>query len=101
MNRIKSRAISSMKQSLKAYLPQINDILSIDDFVETCSNSEKYVGCLRDEDTNFLSKSSKPGNNYCVLIGPEGDFTKDEISIAKMKHVFFSVRYTRMFLRKI
>jgi len=82
MNRIKSRAISSMKQSLKAYLPQINDILSIDDFVETCSNFEKYVGYLGDKNTNFLSESTQPCNNYCVLIGPEGDFISEEIELA-------------------
>ena len=82
LNRIKKRAVSSMKQSLKAYLPQINDILSLTDFVETCSNSEKYVGYLRDESTTFLSKRAKPGNNYCVLIGPEGDFILEEIELA-------------------
>jgi len=81
-NRIISRAISSMKQSLKAYLPQINEILSIDDFVETCSNSEKYVGYLINKNTNFLSRIAKPDNNYCVLIGPEGDFMQEEVDLA-------------------
>ena len=82
LNRIKKRAVSSMKQSLKAYLPNINDILSIGDFVETCNNSEKYVGYLGDEHTKFLSKSAKPDNNYCVLIGPEGDFMPEEVNLA-------------------
>ena len=82
MNRIKKRAVSSMKQSLRAYLPQINDILSFGDFVETCSNSEKYVGYLRDGNTNFLLSITKPGDNYCVLIGPEGDFDPEEIKHA-------------------
>ena len=83
MNRLKSRAVSSMKQSLKAYLPQINDMLTISDFVEICSNSEKYVGYLRDDKANFMLKSAKPGNNYCVLIGPEGDFIPEEIDLAQ------------------
>ena len=83
INRLKSRAVSSMKQSLRAYLPQINDMLTINDFVEICSNSEKYVGYLRDDGTNFMLKSAKPGNNYCVLIGPEGDFMPEEIDLAQ------------------
>ena len=83
LNRIKNRAVSSMKQSQKAYLPQINDMLSISDFVETCSNSEKYIGYLGNVDTNFLAKSAKPSNNYCVLIGPEGDFLQDEVDLAQ------------------
>ena len=82
LNRIKRRAISSMKQSLKAYLPQINDMLSISEFIETCSNAEKYVGYLGTENTNFLSKIAKPDNNYCVLIGPEGDFMQEEVDLA-------------------
>ena len=82
LNRIKSRAISSMKQSLKAYLPQINDMLTFNDFVETCSNSLKYIGYMRDENMNFLSGISKPSNNYCVLIGPEGDFMPEEVEQA-------------------
>ena len=82
LNRIKSRAVSSMKQSLKAYLPYINDMLSISDFVETCSNAEKYIGYLGTENNNFLSKRAKPNNNYCVLIGPEGDFIQEEVNLA-------------------
>ncbi len=83
MNRLNSRAVSSMKQSLKAYLPQINDMLTISDFVEICSNSEKYVGYLKDDKANFILKRAKPGNNYCVLIGPEGDFIPEEIDLVQ------------------
>ena len=82
LNRIKRRAISSMKQSLKAYLPQINDMLSFGDFVETCSNFEKYIGCLGNGNANFLARISISGNNYCVLIGPEGDFIPEEVDLA-------------------
>ena len=82
LNRIKRRAVSSMKQSLKAYLPQINDMLSFGDFVETCTNPEKYMGYLGDGNTNFLSRIAKPENNYCVLIGPEGDFALEEVEHA-------------------
>ena len=32
---------------------------------------------------NFLSKNAKPNNNYCVLIGPEGDFMPEEIDLAQ------------------
>ena len=58
------------------------ELLSFGDFVETCSNSEKYVGYLRDGNTNFLLSIIKPGDNYCVLIGPEGDFDPEEIKHA-------------------
>ena len=82
LNRIRSRAISSMKQSLKAYLPKINDIRPINDFLESCSNSEKYIGYLEEDSANLLSKNANLGNNYCVLIGPEGDFMPEEVDLA-------------------
>ena len=82
LNRIKNRAISSMKQSLRAYLPKINDMINFKDFINNCNNLEKYVGYLKDDNVKLLSNVSKSGNNYCVLIGPEGDFTLEEIDDA-------------------
>jgi len=90
LNRINKRAVSSMKQSLKAYLPQINDMISITDFIENCSNSEKYIGYIQDENKNFLSTIAKPGNDYCVLIGPEGDFIPEEVHLAQSSN-FISI----------
>ena len=82
LNRIKNRAISSMKQSLRAYLPKINDMINFQDFINNCNNLEKYVGYLKDDNVKLLSNVSKSENNYCVLIGPEGDFTLEEIDDA-------------------
>ena len=79
LNRIKKRAISSMKQSLQAYLPKINDMINFQDLINNCNNLDKYVGYLRAENVKFLSHVAKLENNYCVLIGPEGDFTSEEI----------------------
>jgi len=82
LNRIKKQAISSMKQSLRAYLPKINDMINFQDFINNCNNIEKYVGYLKAKNVKFLSHVSKLENNYCVLIGPEGDFTLEEIDDA-------------------
>jgi 16S rRNA (uracil1498-N3)-methyltransferase len=71
-----------MKQSLRAYLPKINDMINFQDFINNCNNLEKYVGYLKDDNVKLLSNVSKSGNNYCVLIGPEGDFTLEEIDDA-------------------
>ena len=82
LNRIKKRAISSMKQSLRAYLPKINDMINFQDFINNCNNLGKYVGFLKSKNVKLLSHVSKSENNYCVLIGPEGDFTLEEINNA-------------------
>ena len=79
LNRILKRAISSMKQSLKTFLPKINDMVSEKDFIVNCSNNEKFIAYLREAENKHLLKSVSAQNDYCILIGPEGDFSSSEI----------------------
>ena len=80
LNRIGKRAVSAMKQSLKAYLPQINDIVPINNFMKICGNSEKYIAHLNEDENTHLINSKTIGNDYCILVGPEGDFSSSEIN---------------------
>jgi len=80
LNRIHKCAVSAMKQSLKAYLPQINDIVSMTDFIKSCGNSEKYIAHLNEDENDLLMQSATIGSDYCILIGPEGDFSLTEIN---------------------
>ena len=80
LNRINKRAVSSMKQSLKAFLPKINDVISLKQCLKTCSNDEKYIGYLIEEKNSHLIQSATPKSDYCMLIGPEGDFSSSEIN---------------------
>ena len=79
LNRIFKRAISSMKQSLKAYLPIINDIIPVKEFMENCINNEKFIAYLGEEENHHLIKLAPAQSDYCILIGPEGDFSSSEI----------------------
>ena len=80
LNRINKCVVSSIKQSLKAYIPQINDIVLINDFVQNCSNLEKYIAHLNKDENSHLFQAAKKESNYCILIGPEGDFSSSEIN---------------------
>ena len=80
LSRIEKRAVSSMKQSLKAFLPKINDIVPLKDLMKICSNDEKYIGYLNKGKNNHLIQSATPQSDYCMLIGPEGDFSSSEIN---------------------
>jgi len=82
LNRVIRRATSSMKQSLKSYLPIINDLIPFSSFISSCSNAEKYIGYLGIEGSKFLSNTIYKEKNYCVLIGPEGDFIPEEVNEA-------------------
>ena len=49
------------------------------DFMTKCSNDEKYIGYLNQDKNNHLMQSATANSDYCMLIGPEGDFSPSEI----------------------
>jgi len=74
--------VSAMKQSLRYYLPQLADPTDLKTFMEreSKSSNDKFVGHYQEENLQ-LTKSLKAGVNSTIMIGPEGDFTDDEIEL--------------------
>lgn len=72
--------ISSIKQSLKFYKPKLNVPSNFSDFIKEKLEGDKLIAhCLKTE-KNKINKSNL--KKYTILIGPEGDFTENEISLA-------------------
>lgn len=82
VERLEKIAISAMKQSLKAYLPRINELLPFDKFLKTVAQEQKFLAHLTD-DSKPLVSLLKPQSSYCIMIGPEGDFSNEEILQAR------------------
>lgn len=82
--RLEKTAVSAMKQSLKAALPEIAEMTPFARFIEQYKAfSGKFIAhCIDDGERKLLSKEYHPGDDTVVLIGPEGDFTADEIRLA-------------------
>ena len=80
LNRIHKCAVSAMKQSLKAFLPKINDILPIKEFMKSCGNSEKYIAHRNENNNSHLIQYVTKESDYCILIGPEGALSPSEIN---------------------
>ncbi len=80
--RLKKVAISAMKQSLKALLPTIENPISFRSFVEQQHADQNFIAYVDDQNTTQLKDIAKPNNSYLVLIGPEGDFSNDELMFA-------------------
>ncbi|UAB80656.1 16S rRNA (uracil(1498)-N(3))-methyltransferase [Marixanthomonas sp. SCSIO 43207] len=75
---------SAMKQSLKAYLPKLNTAVSSKDFIKQ-KHSENLLCIAHCEETDKKSFKGMIQNkqSVLVLIGPEGDFSSEEIELAK------------------
>lgn len=80
--RMQKVAVSAMKQSLKASLPLLSELISFEKFVKHATDDEKFIACIDETDPPHLMRIAKPGRNTCILIGPEGDFSTDELANA-------------------
>ena len=67
---------------MNTWLPKINNINKFSNIVNNISQSEKYIGYLGFEHPPYLGNLASKNSEYCLLIGPEGDFTKEEINLA-------------------
>jgi 16S rRNA (uracil1498-N3)-methyltransferase len=86
LERLEKIAVQAAKQSKKAFLPKINEMIKLESFLNSIfpQNTSKWVAHLENDEKKVLGQSLiQPQGNYCVLIGPEGDFTPEEISLAK------------------
>lgn len=76
-------AVSAMKQSLKATLPVIDDMTPLAKAAATLADGcQKFVGYCDDAiERRLLARTLQPCRDTAILIGPEGDFTPDEIAM--------------------
>lgn len=84
-DRLERKAISAMKQSLKATLPTLNMLVPIRKFFKKLPEiDEKYIAYIDNASPSpHLQTLIKPHHKYCVLIGPEGDFSTEEVGLAQ------------------
>ncbi len=87
VERLRKIALSAMNQSLKTTLPEINEMIPLKQFLDSLPDEcDRFVGyCDADTPRRQLSHLVKPGNDTVVLIGPEGDFSPEEITFAMDK----------------
>ncbi len=81
--RINNLIIAAMKQSLKAHKTILNEPCNFKEFISRQSESIKLIAhCDSSITRKSISDVYQKDNNAVILIGPEGDFTRDEINFA-------------------
>ncbi|WP_449435917.1 16S rRNA (uracil(1498)-N(3))-methyltransferase [Pedobacter steynii] len=74
---------SAVKQSLQAYHPKVNPQINLSDFLKIANADNKMIAhCIDESSRQYISQIAEPRQNYTILIGPEGDFTPQEIELA-------------------
>lgn len=85
--RVEKIVVAAMKQSRKAWKPVVNDMVSFEAFIKKPIKGFKgiahcYEEIPREDLFNILNTTVKPSDTVTVLVGPEGDFSIDEVNLA-------------------
>jgi len=75
--------ISAMKQSLKLFLPKLNNMIKFEDFILKKSNNLKFISHCKNQKKILLKNAKKNEKKFLILIGAEGDFSEKEIKMAE------------------
>lgn len=82
-DRLNKVITAAVKQSLQAYHPLLSPQMELRDFLAVSQDANKMIAhCIEGETREYISQLIVPHQNYTILIGPEGDFSPAEISLA-------------------
>lgn len=89
--RMQSILIASMLQSQQSWLPQLFDPIGFDSVVINSKHHQKFIAhCIEEEKRNLSDLVNESLSSQIILIGPEGDFTSEEVNLA-IEHHFDAV----------
>lgn len=89
---------SAVKQSLQAYLPKVNELMSFKEIINASKDDQKLIAHCYDSEKENLKQIDFKSKSTLILIGPEGDFSKEEVALAltnKFKAVSFGTNRLR------
>ena len=81
IDKLRKQAIGASKQSLRKHFPQINDLVKFKDFIKHIDVETTYVAHCVETLERIPIQNVEAQEKITVLIGPEGDFSDQEIQV--------------------
>jgi len=84
-DRLEKIILSAAKQSLTPYMPVLHELTPYDEFIsrqQSIDGLQKFIAHCYKEDKRVLKDEIEQGRDVLVLIGPEGDFSEQEVADA-------------------
>ena len=78
--RLEKIMVSAMKQSQKSRLPQLDELIKFDQFIKQPFAGQKFIAHCYDSIKTPLTQICKKNTDTLILIGPEGDFSEEEVA---------------------
>ena len=83
LERIEKIAVAAMKQSLQSWLPRLDEAISLTQLLQQSIEDQRFIAHLPEGgQASHLFNAARPNSTYTVLIGPEGDFSAQEVQQA-------------------
>ena len=82
IDRLQKIVVSAVKQSGNVIMPIVNELTPYKDFVANCNAKCRMIAHCEPQEKRFFSQNAAGFSDFCTLIGPEGDFSDDEIKLA-------------------
>ncbi|MCH2021378.1 MAG: 16S rRNA (uracil(1498)-N(3))-methyltransferase [Saprospiraceae bacterium] len=83
IERLNKIILAAAKQSLKNFLPELSELTPFKEFIKNVKDQNKYIAHCNSENLPHLQEVIGKKDNNLILIGPEGDFSSNEIEYAK------------------
>lgn len=96
--RLNKVLVSALKQSQKTVLPVLDPLVPFSQFVAKADSAHKFIAYVDQNHENSCRKTYQPGKDLLILIGPEGDFSDNEIELS-FKNGFLPVSLGKERLR--
>ncbi len=81
-DRVDKTILAAARQSGNLILPEWKSIINLESFIhQNLHIEEKYIAHLNDSDQKSFEDLRKNKGEYLILIGPEGDFSKEEVDL--------------------
>ena len=84
-DRLEKIILSAAKQSLTPYLPVLHELTPYEEFISAQRSEvsvQKFIAHCYKEDKRVLKDEIERGRDVLVMIGPEGDFSEQEVADA-------------------
>jgi 16S rRNA (uracil1498-N3)-methyltransferase len=80
--RLEKIILSAVKQSIKAYIPKLNQMVPFKQFIQEKNDGTRFIAHCYKKELTHLKNAINPNQSTTILIGPEGDFSVEEVNKA-------------------
>jgi 16S rRNA (uracil1498-N3)-methyltransferase len=95
VERLEKILTSTMKQCVQPFRPKLNEMVKYKEFIK--QHPKGFIAHLETGEEEQLQKVYQAGDDALILIGPEGDFSPEEVKIAKESgYVSVSLGHSRL-----